>query len=107
MEKPKRVFYPPRILKGKFCKDCALCSRLPTGGYECWGTPPVPVLVSVQADQFGRLAMHMELMRPAFEADHPACGQYSPRQGEAEAVPEGPDEVKLGLGGLILPARSN
>ncbi len=57
----------------KTCDTCKWGEPEKDGSIACFGVPPTPVLIGAKPDNFGRVQMAVELLRPKLKKGTRAC----------------------------------
>lgn len=71
-----------RIVSITFPK-CGTCrfaqAPFKAGMADCYGNPPLPMVLGTSQDALGRAQMHIEAMVPKVKDDRPACSLHQQR----------------------------
>lgn len=63
------------------CGTCRFAQKFDARGMaDCFGVPPIPMMIGGGQDALGRPAIQMEVFSPKVKEDRPACSLYKAKQ---------------------------
>jgi hypothetical protein len=62
------------------CGTCRFAGNFINGMADCYGMPPVPMMLGASQDALGRPQMHIEAVLPKVKQERPACALYDRKQ---------------------------